>query len=109
MPIIKSAKKRVKVAHKATIRNSKTKRQFKNSLKNLTKKPSLENLKAAQSAIDKASKKHVIHKNKAARLKRQAARLSKAANIKPSKVAKPKAKTVKTATSKKPKSTPKKK
>ncbi|MGH7240908.1 MAG: 30S ribosomal protein S20, partial [Candidatus Saccharimonadales bacterium] len=39
MPIIKSAKKRVKVAKKATIRNSKTKRSLKTALKAFTAKP----------------------------------------------------------------------
>jgi ribosomal protein S20 len=33
MPIIKSAKKRVKVANKAAVRNSKTKRSLKGAVK----------------------------------------------------------------------------
>ena len=33
MPIIKSAKKRVKVANKAAVRNSKTKRSLKTAIK----------------------------------------------------------------------------
>jgi small subunit ribosomal protein S20 len=114
LPIIKSARKRVKVAEKATIRNVKTKRQLKSSIKVHTKKPSASSLRDAQSAIDKAAKKHVIHKNKAARLKRRASALAKAANVKPAKkatpkaAAKPKAPAKKPAASK-PKATPKKK
>ncbi len=83
MPIIKSAKKRVRQAKKAAIRNSKTKRSMKNSLKvfkeslvaqskTLSKDQSI-----AQSNIDKASKKHVIHKNKANRLKSRLAKQAK--------------------------------
>ncbi|HMH31173.1 MAG TPA: 30S ribosomal protein S20, partial [Methylomirabilota bacterium] len=39
MPIIKSAKKRVRTAKKATIRNSKTKRSLKTALKSFAKTP----------------------------------------------------------------------
>ena len=87
MPIIKSAKKRVKTAKKATIRNSKTKRTLKESLKAFRKSPSSKGLSAAQSNLDKAAKKGVVHKNKAARLKKQAAAKAKAAGVKPAKKA----------------------
>ncbi len=87
MPIIKSAKKRVKVARQATIRNAKTKRNlktavkaFQTALKDGDKKAG-EALKAAQSAIDQAAKKNVIHKNKAARKKSQLSKASLAAGI----------------------------
>jgi small subunit ribosomal protein S20 len=79
MPIIKSAKKRVRVANKAAIRNSKTKRSLKSALKafhsSLTgdSKQSAVSHAQAQSALDKAVKKGVIHKNKAARAKRKLA------------------------------------
>jgi small subunit ribosomal protein S20 len=86
MPIIKSAKKRVKVANKAAIRNSKTKRSLKEAVKSFTKviasndsKKSLKALDQVQSELDKAAKKGVIHKNKAARKKAQAARNAKKA------------------------------
>lgn len=83
MPIIKSAKKRVKVANKAAIRNSKTKRSLKTALKSFGKKTTSENHAAAQSNIDKAVKKGLVHKNKAARMKKQAAAKAKAAAVKP--------------------------
>ncbi|HWT55666.1 MAG TPA: 30S ribosomal protein S20 [Candidatus Microsaccharimonas sp.] len=83
MPIIKSAKKRVKVAKKATIRNSKTKRSLKTALKAFTAKPEGKTHSVAQSNIDKAVKKGLMHKNKAARLKKQAAAKAKAAGAKP--------------------------
>jgi small subunit ribosomal protein S20 len=90
MPIIKSAKKRVRVARKAAVRNARTRRGLKSALKTFGKKPSFAGLSAAQSELDKAVKKHVIHKNKAARLKARAARAAKAAGVKPTKaVAKP--------------------
>jgi small subunit ribosomal protein S20 len=84
MPIIKSAKKRVKVANKAAVRNSKTKRSLKDAVKAfhraLTgKKVTKEVQSKAQSAIDTAAKKGVMHKNKAARKKSQLARAAKAA------------------------------
>lgn len=94
MPIIKSAKKRVRVARRAAVRNRKTKRNFRAALKIFAAKPSAKAHSQAQSAIDKAAKKGVIHKNKAARLKRRAAAKAKAGGVKPSKqaAAKPAAK-----------------
>lgn len=110
MPIIKSAKKRVKVTEQASIRNAKTKRSLREALKAFTK--SLEGGKseeiakterAAMSAIDQAAKKAVIHKNKAARKKAQIAAQAKVKGAKPTKAtakkATPKAKaTAKPAT-----------
>jgi small subunit ribosomal protein S20 len=87
MPIIKSAKKRVRTANKAAIRNSKTKRSLREALKAFTAKPAAQVYSDAQSALDKAVKKGVIHKNKAARLKKQAAAKAKAAGVKPAKAA----------------------
>lgn len=83
MPIIKSAKKRVRTANKAAVRNSKTKRSLKSALKVFRKKPTAASHSEAQSNLDKAAKKNVIHKNKASRLKKQAAAKAKAAGVKP--------------------------
>lgn len=91
MPIIKSAKKRVRTARKAAIRNSKTKRTVRTAIKEFVAKPTEKSLVNAQSNIDRAAKKGVIHKNKAARLKKRAAAKAKAAGVKPS-AAKAKAK-----------------
>lgn len=107
MPIIKSAKKRVRVAQKASIRNSKTKRNLKAALKLFAKKPSVDAHNSVQSNLDKAVKKGVIHKNKAARLKKQAAAKAKTAGVKHTKSAtktatKQKAPAKKTTTAKKP-------
>lgn len=88
MPIIKSAKKRVRVAKKAAVRNSKTKRALKSAVKSFHaaisgKAKNTAALSKAQSEIDKAAKKNVIHKNKAARKKAQLAKAAKAAGVKP--------------------------
>jgi small subunit ribosomal protein S20 len=94
MPIIKSAKKRVKVASKASARNSKTKRGLREALKDFAK--ALESGKTAEiaktereamRAIDLAAKKAVIHKNKAARKKSQVSAQAKAKGVKPVKAA----------------------
>jgi ribosomal protein S20 len=84
MPIIKSAKKRVRVARKAAVRNSKTKRSLRTALKAFAAKPSADSHAGAQSNVDKAVKKGLVHKNKAARMKKRLAAASKAANVKPS-------------------------
>jgi ribosomal protein S20 len=100
MPIIKSAKKRVRVARKAAIRNSKTKRSLRGALKLFSGSPSAKAHDSAQSALDIAVKKGVIHKNKAARMKRQAAARAKAAGVKPGKSTKAAAKPSKPAAKK---------
>ena len=88
MPIIKSARKRVKVARKATVRNAKTKRSLKTALKAFQSKVTGGSHSKAQSALDKAAKKGVLHKNKVARKKKQLAAKLKAAGVKPSASAK---------------------
>lgn len=98
MPIIKSAKKRVKVSNKAAIRNSKTKRTLKGALKAFHQavtggsKEAKTAQSKAQSAIDTAAKKGVMHKNKAARKKSQVAKAAKAAAGATKTAAKPAAK-----------------
>ena len=107
MPIIKSAKKRVRTARKAAVRNSKTRRSLKSALKVFASSPSSKSHSSAQSNLDKAVKKGVIHKNKAARLKKRAAARAKAAGVKPTKATAKKAAPAKKAPTKKP--APKKK
>jgi small subunit ribosomal protein S20 len=92
MPIIKSAKKRVKVAEKANIRNSKAKRSLREALKEFAKAVQsgkeadiAKAERAAISAIDQAAKKAVIHKNKASRKKAQVSAQAKASGAKPAK------------------------
>lgn len=85
MPIIKSAKKRVRVSNKAAVRNHKTKRSLRDSIKSFKKNTSSKSLSSVQSEVDKATKKGVVHKNKAARLKSRAAKQAKASGVKPTK------------------------
>lgn len=82
MPIIKSAKKRVRTAKKAAIRNSKVKRSMRESFKKFQTTFSGKDAAEAISKIDLAVKKGIIHKNKAARKKAQIAALGKQNNTK---------------------------
>ncbi|MBU2595284.1 30S ribosomal protein S20 [Patescibacteria group bacterium] len=69
MPIIKSAKKRVRTAKRNYAQNLKYKKAYKKAMADYYKKPSKKKLSQAFSKIDKAAKINLIHKNKAARLK----------------------------------------
>jgi small subunit ribosomal protein S20 len=107
MPIIKSAKKRVKTAKKAAIRNSKTKRSLRDTLKTFQSavaggKDAKKAQSKAQSAIDIAAKKGVMHKNKAARKKSQLAKAAKATATAKAKPVAKKVTTAKKAPAKKP-------
>lgn len=82
MPIIKSAKKRVRVARKATVRNAKTKRSLRTALKAFHAKVTGDSHAKAQSNLDKATKKGLVHKNKVARKKKQLAAAAKKAGVK---------------------------
>jgi ribosomal protein S20 len=90
VPIIKSAKKRVKIAAKARARNAKSKRTMREAIKAFTKsldggKPAevIEAQRQAVSTVDQAVKKNLIHKNKAARIKSRLSAQAKAAGAKP--------------------------
>ncbi|MEX2006727.1 MAG: 30S ribosomal protein S20 [Candidatus Saccharimonadales bacterium] len=94
MPIIKSAKKRVKIAAKARSRNLKTKRTLRSAVRAFSeavssgKSADIGKAQAnAVSALDMAVKKSIIHKNKAARQKAKLASLAKSAGFKPTKAA----------------------
>ena len=71
MPVLKNAKKKLKQDVKRTAQNRKLKENFRELIKaaKLDKKPAT--VGKAFSAIDKAAKQNVIHKNKAAHLKSQ--------------------------------------
>lgn len=85
MPIIKSAKKALRVSEKRAEANRLVKAKIKDSLKGARiaiekgDKTANEKISKAYHELDIASKKNVIHKNKAARLKsRLAKKLDKA-------------------------------
>ena len=69
MPLIKSAKKKLRQDKQRQKRNSAQKDFLKEALKKARKDPSAEAIQTAVIATDKAVKNHLIHKNKAARIK----------------------------------------
>jgi small subunit ribosomal protein S20 len=88
MPIIKSAKKRVRVSAKANDRNKDTRLTLRTAMKLFVDalksgKNVSEAQNSAQSALDVAVKKGIIHKNKAARKKAQLAKAASATGSKP--------------------------
>lgn len=75
MPVIKSAKKKLRQDRKRTAVNMQTKQDYREAIKDAKKNPTKKvATQKAYSAIDTAVKKNVIHKNKAARLKSQLTR-----------------------------------
>lgn len=74
MPILKNAKKALRSSARKAAVNQVVKSKLKTMQDKMVKNPLVENLAPAFSAIDKAKKNHLIHANKAARLK---SRLSK--------------------------------
>lgn len=79
MPVIKSAKKKLRKDKKRQVKNDATRSSYKKALKNTKKSPTPKNLSQTSKELDKAAGKNVIHKNKAARLK---SRLAKKASSK---------------------------
>lgn len=80
MPIIKSAKKALKVAARRKIENDLTRSKVKSAVKGVRialksgEKQIEAKLSDAYKQLDLAAKKHVIHKNKASRLKSRLAK-----------------------------------
>ncbi len=74
MPIIKSAIKKVRKDKIRTARNKKREISLKSLVKKARITKAAKDLQAVFSALDKAAKVHLIHPNKASRLK---SRLSK--------------------------------
>ena len=79
MPVIKSAKKKMKQDVKRTLLNKKYEDAYKKIIDKVKKHKKGgkvgDLLKKAYQAIDKAAKKKIMHKNKASRLKGMVARL----------------------------------
>ena len=74
MPILHNAKKALRSSERKRQVNRRVKTRVKTSLDKVKKSGQSADVSAAYSAIDKAAKKNIIHPNKAARLKAQAAR-----------------------------------
>lgn len=77
MPILKSAKKKLRQDKKRTGVNKIYRKNLRQAVKLARKEKSAKAIKLAYSALDKAAKKKVIHKNKAARLKSRLMKLAK--------------------------------
>lgn len=74
MPIIKRAIKKLRHDRLRTVKTSLMRKTLRNTIKIARKTPNAKKLSEAYKALDKAAKNHLIHQNKAARLK---SRLSK--------------------------------
>lgn len=107
MPITAGAIKKMRQDLKREAQNKKIKNKVKELIKKASQKPTTENIRVVISAIDRAAKKHVFHRNRAARLKSKLAKL-----VKPQKEAKikhtPPAKTKQRKQKSKPKVKPRK-
>lgn len=77
MPVIRSARKKLKVDRKRQSANKKTQVFISLVIKKAQRKPTLKSVRKAFSAIDKGVKKDILHKNKAARLKSRLSKLIK--------------------------------
>jgi len=75
MPIIKSAKKKLRQDIKRRSRNRIKKDRLNKAIKTFKTKPTQENFFSLQSIIDKIVKSGLIKKNKAARLKSRFAKM----------------------------------
>jgi small subunit ribosomal protein S20 len=69
MPVTTSAKKALRRDKRRTLINKPVRSKMKSAIQKTNEDPNPENISAAYSAIDRASKKRVIHANKADRIK----------------------------------------
>ncbi len=79
MPLLPHAKKALRASFKKALVNRRVKSRARTMIATVRAKVAPENANRAFSAIDRAVKKNLFHKNKAARLKSQVSRLLKAA------------------------------
>jgi len=75
MPVIKSAKKKLRFDRKRESSNKKAEAFIDFVIKKAQKKPSPGNIREAFRTIDKGVKKDIFHKNKGARIKSRLAKL----------------------------------
>lgn len=80
MPIIKSAKKKLRQDKKRTAQNLLVKKTISETISAFKRKPTPSSLTKVFSVLDMSAKKGILHKNKGARLK---SRLSKLLKKKP--------------------------
>jgi len=75
MPLLKNAKKALRVTKRKTEINQRVKSRAKSAIDAFIKKPTTEGLTRVFSAVDRSAKKNIIHHNKAARIKSQMSKL----------------------------------
>jgi len=75
MPVLKHAKKKMKQDKKRALQNSRIRSTYRSLLKAAKAKPTEKAVGEAFSSLDRAAKQHIIHKNKAARLKSSLSKL----------------------------------
>jgi small subunit ribosomal protein S20 len=75
MPVIKSAKKKLRIDKKRESANKKAEAFIDMVVKKAQKKPSETTMREAFKAIDKGVKKDIFHKNKGARIKSSLSKL----------------------------------
>jgi len=75
MPITKQAEKKLRHDKVVTKQNIAKRTRVRDAVKTMRKTPSIKQLKTAFSVLDTAVKTHIIHKNKADRLKSRLAKL----------------------------------
>lgn len=77
MPITKQAEKKRRRDKKIATHNTSVRQKLRSLIKGTRKTPNAKTLSAVFTALDKAAKRNIIHKNKAARIKSRLARLLK--------------------------------
>lgn len=77
MPLTKRAIKKLRHDRKREIVNDQTRSKLHQIIRKVRKAPSVKSLTSAYQALDKAAKTHVIHSNRASRLKSRLAKLLK--------------------------------
>ncbi len=78
MPVTKTAKRALRVSERKQARNLKITKELDVAVRMANKSKKDKDISKASSLADKASKRDVIHKNKAARIKSALAKLLKA-------------------------------
>ncbi len=75
MPVIENAKRALRGSERKRQMNDLTRTKFEVAVRVAKKEKSKKTVSAAFSQVDKAAKKNVIHKNRAARIKSRLAKL----------------------------------
>ncbi len=95
MPLLKSATKKLRQDKKREKANDEIRKMLRETVKKIMKGKEAVKAGEAFSLIDKAAKKNLIHKNKAARLKSRISNVSKSTTPPAKKTSKNKSKTTK--------------